>query len=202
MTDAFDGILDRFLLASGEFERRLRAVRSEQWTWPTPCTEWNVRQLANHMTQGNRSYLRLLAGGDAAEFLRSRDADASGADPVGSYTASVRELAEAFGGPGALWRILDYPLGPVAGQQGLAVRTTDSLVHTWDLARAVGADETLDAGLVRWANARLEDIYAGLPETPTAADTTHRFFAAPEGVPQRDASEQALLLHRMGRQGT
>ena len=79
------------------------------------------------------------------------------------------------------------------------MRTTDSIIHTWDLARAVGADETLDIGLVAWINDHLDEIYAGLAETPTAADTTHRFFAVPEGMPARHASRQDRLLHRMGR---
>jgi hypothetical protein len=97
------GLLDRFVLASAGFGRRLRAVRSEQWCWPTPSAEWNVRQLVNHMARGNFSYVCLLRG----SLHPSR----------------------------AMEQILDYPLGSVAGRQALAVRTTDSVVHTWDPAR-------------------------------------------------------------------
>ncbi|GAA1063845.1 MULTISPECIES: TIGR03086 family metal-binding protein [Streptomyces violaceusniger group] len=199
MVNAWEGLIDRFLGAGAEFERKLRAVRSEQWSWPTPCAEWNVRQLVNHMTRGNLNYVGLLHGGAADDFLRLRDADALGTDPVGAYARSVRECAQAFGETGALQRILDYPLGPVTGRQALAVRITDSTVHTWDLARAVNVDDTLDEGLVAWIDEHLEEIYAGLAETPTAAETTHRFFAAPEGVLAHDASPQTRLLHRMGR---
>ncbi|WP_246258265.1 TIGR03086 family metal-binding protein [Amycolatopsis anabasis] len=194
-----DGLLERFVLASSEFERKLRAVRSGQWSWPTPCTEWNVRQLVNHMARGNLSYLHLLRGGTSADFLRLRDADALGADPLAAYTRSARECAEAFAEPGALGRVLDYPLGRVPGYQALAVRTTDSAIHTWDLARATGDDDTLDAGLVAWIDDHLEEIYAGLAETPTAADTTHRFFAAPGDRLPHAAPRQHRLLHRMGR---
>jgi uncharacterized protein (TIGR03086 family) len=199
MVDSLAGPLDRFVLSSAAFERRLRAVRSEQWAWPTPCTDWNVRQLVNHMARGNLNYAGLLRGGTSAEFLRLRDADALGTDPVGAYARSVRECAEAFARPDALQRILDYPLGQVTGRQALAVRTTDATIHTWDLARAIGVDDDLDVGLVAWIDDHLEDIYAGLPETPVAVDTTHRFFAAPEGVLADDASRQDRLLRRMGR---
>jgi hypothetical protein len=49
MVDAFEGLLiERFVLSSTEFERRLREVRAEQWAWSTPCAEWNVHQLVNH----------------------------------------------------------------------------------------------------------------------------------------------------------
>jgi uncharacterized protein (TIGR03086 family) len=195
-----DALIDRFLLSSAEFERRLRAVRPEHWSWPTPCTEWNVRQLVNHVTRGNLNYVALLRGGSAADFLRRRDEDALGEDPLAAYRAAARECAQAFGQAGALQRTVDYPLGRVAGRQALAVRTTDNTVHTWDLARAVGGDETLDSDLVAWINDHLVQIYAGLSETPTAPDTTHRFFAAPVGTaPAQAASGQARLLHVMGR---
>jgi uncharacterized protein (TIGR03086 family) len=199
MVNSCEGLLDRFVLSSTGFERRLRAVRPQQWTWPTPCTDWTVRHLVNHMTRGNLNYVRLLQGGTSAEFLRLREADALGADPVGAYVRSVQECAEAFAAPGVLHRVLDYPLGKVSGGQALAVRTTDTTIHTWDLARAIGADESLDIGLVAWIDDSLEEIYAGLAETPTAVETTHRFFATPGGPLARDASRQDRLLHRMGR---
>lgn len=199
MVNSFDGIIERFLLAGTEFERRLRAVRSEQWDWPTPCTEWTVRLLVNHVTRGNLNYVRLLQGGTSAEFLRLRDVDALGTDPVGAYTRSVRECAGAFSRPGALQQVLDYPLGRVSGRQALAVRTTDSIVHTWDLAQALGVDDNLDTSLVIWIDDHLDAIYAGLAETPTAVETTHRFFAAPEGVAAAGASRQERVLRRMGR---
>jgi uncharacterized protein (TIGR03086 family) len=199
VTSCVDELIDRFVLSSTEFLEKLRRVRPDQWASPTPCTEWNVRDLVNHMAQGNRNYVMLLEGGTRAEFLRMREVDALGADPVTAYARSVRDCAAAFATPGALQRVLDYPLGRVTGRQALAVRITDSTVHTWDLARAIGVDETLDAGLVGWIDDHLDEIYAGLAETPVAVDTTHRFFAAPEGEPVPSASTQARLLHRMGR---
>jgi uncharacterized protein (TIGR03086 family) len=195
----YDELIERFVLSSTEFQEKLRRVRPDQWTSPTPCTEWNVRDLVNHMARGNLNYVKLVEGGTRAEFLRLREVDALGTDPVSAYARSVRDCAAAFATPGALQRILDYPLGKVSGRQALAVRITDSTVHTWDLARAIGVDDTLDAGLVGWIDDHLDEIYAGLAETPVAADTTHRFFAAPEGAPVPSASKQDRLLHRMGR---
>ena len=54
--------------------------------------------------------------------------------------------------------------------------------------RAIGADETLDAGLVDWITGHLAEIYAGLSETPADPATTHRFFAEPGESPSEDAS--------------
>ena len=198
MSNSFEGIIDRFARASADFERKLRAVRPGQWAWPTPCTQWDVRQLVNHMMRGNLSYARLADGGTRAEFMRLRDADALGVDPAGAYARSVRECAGAFSRPGALQRVLDYPLGQVTGQQALAMRATDSTIHAWDLARAIGTDDALDTGLVTWIS-ELSQIYAGLAETPAATQTTHRFFAAPQHGTDHDASPQDRLLRRMGR---
>ncbi|MCX4091416.1 TIGR03086 family metal-binding protein [Nocardia sp. alder85J] len=199
MTDCFDRIVERFVLSSNGFERTLRAVRPGQWDRPTPCAEWNVRRLVNHVVRGNLNYVHLVRGGTGTEFLRQRDVDALGTDPVTAFTRSVSTCAAAFSRPGALQQELDYPLGQVAGQQALAVRTTDTTIHTWDLARAVDVEETLDPGLVAWITDHLGEIYADLPETPTASHTTHRFFAAPRSNSADDVSQQDRLLVLMGR---
>ena len=199
MSSAFDGILDRYSLASSEFRRCLETVRTDQWAWPTPCAEWNVRQLVSHMARGNLNFVGLLNGATSADFLRLRGADALGADPLAAYARSVQECAEAFARPGALQQVVDYPLGRVPGAQALAIRTTDTAIHTWDLARATDAEDTLDPGLVAWIDDCIEDVYAGLVETPVATETTHRFFAAPVTGPAAGASRQDQLLRRMGR---
>jgi uncharacterized protein (TIGR03086 family) len=178
--------LGRYGLASAGFERRLREVRD--WGLPTPCTGWNVRQLVNHNVRGNLNYVALLDGGAAEDFLRLRDLDALGDDPVAAYDGSVRGLVEAFRQPGALERTLDYPLGKVRGGQALAIRTVDTVIHTWDLARAIGADERLDEELVDWADENLDEIYQGLD--------VDRFFATPRGS---GGSKQERLLRRTGR---
>ena len=200
MTAVFEGIVDRFVASSSEFGQKLAAVRPGQWSRPTPCPEWNVRQLVNHVAQGNLSYVRLLGGATGAEFLRLRDADALGADPSGAFARSVQDCAAAFARPGALDQVLDYPLGQVPGRQALAVRTTDTIIHTWDLARSVGLEDTLSPVLVAWASNFLDEIYDGLAETPADPQTTHQFFAAPPGEePLASPPQQHRLLHRVGR---
>lgn len=200
MTDHFHGIVDRFVRASADFERRLRLVRDDQWGWPTPCAEWDVRQLVNHMARGNVNYRRLARGGSADEFLRLRDTDALGAKPIDAYVRSVRDCATEFARPDVSERELDYPLGRIVGAQALAVRTTDSVIHTWDLARALGLDERLDDELVTWIETNLAAIYAGLAETPIAVRTTYRFFAPPvDGNGERHRTRQDRLLRAVGR---
>jgi uncharacterized protein (TIGR03086 family) len=117
---------------------------------------------------------------------------------VAAFAASVRECAAAFAEPGAVDRMVDYPLGPLTGGRALAVRTADTVVHTWDLARATGADEALDAELVGWIDEHRAQIYADLPETPADAASTHRFFG-PALAPVVGQSPQDRVLRWMGR---
>jgi hypothetical protein len=98
--------------------------------------------------------------------------------------------------------VVDHPSGRLSGAQALAVRTTDTVIHTWDLARAIDVDDTLDPDLLAWIEANLQEIYAGMAETPVSAQTTHRFFAAPAGDPAADASIQDRLLYLFGRRLT
>lgn len=68
--------------------------------------------------------------------------------------------------------------------------TRDVLVHTWDLARAVGADDALDSA---WC----ERFCAGLPEDPQALAASGMFGAPVKIDDETDA--QARLLARLGR---
>jgi uncharacterized protein (TIGR03086 family) len=198
VTDCFTDIRARFERASAGFARLLRGVGPAQWDQRTPCPEWTVRNLVNHMAAGNLNYVGLVHGATAAEFLARRDTDVLGTDPVGVFAGSVRACAAAFAEPGALDRLVDYPFGTVTGRQALAVRTADSVIHTWDLARAIGADERLDPELVAWLDDHVAEIYAGLPEMPVSARTTNGFFA-PARMPGADATQQDRLLLLMGR---
>ncbi|QUQ65075.1 TIGR03086 family metal-binding protein [Kutzneria sp. CA-103260] len=185
-------IIERYLAAAAGFEARLRAIGEQQWTSPTPCTEWNVRQLVNHVVTGDQLNRILLTDPDAAaEFRRNRGVDALGDDPLGAFTESSRRCAEAFRThPDAQ---LAFPMGPISTDRAIALRATDVLVHTWDLARAIGADETLDAELVDWAGENLDSTFAGLIDIPGV-------FATLTG--DTPAEPQDALLHRLGRDVT
>jgi uncharacterized protein (TIGR03086 family) len=110
-------------------------VQPGQWSAPTPCTEWDVRRLVEHLTGMNRVFTALLL---AAPPPRRPDVGAVDSDPVGSYRDSAAELQRAFGRPGALDREYVGPLGSASGRQRLQIRLYDLLAHGWDLAQATG----------------------------------------------------------------
>lgn len=176
--------------ATGEFERRLRLVGNADWLRSTPCAEWNVRDLVNHVIGGNRRYVMLLHGGSADEVNRTRTVDHLGDDPIGSFATTAAALAAAFREDGALVRTVHHPLGDRSGAQLLGMRVVDVTVHAWDLARALTVDDTLDPGAVAFALVQAELIEAG---------REHGSFAAPTGALRSDASAQSRLLHVAGR---
>ena len=67
----------------------------------------------------------------------------------------------AFREPGALARTAHHPAGERTGAQLLEMRVLDVAVHTWDLARAIGADESLDPDVVAFALTLQDTFEAG-----------------------------------------
>jgi len=89
--------LSRFASAMAEFDRRVRAVRPEQWHNPTPCTEWDVRALVNHLV-AEQLWAPLLLDGATVEDVGDRfDGDQLGADPVAAWASAAAAAVTADG---------------------------------------------------------------------------------------------------------
>jgi uncharacterized protein (TIGR03086 family) len=108
-------------------------IRAEQWSAPTPCTDWTVRQLVNHLIGMNRVFAALLARQPPPP---RPSADHIEEDLVGAYRDSAAVLQAAFGRPGVLERAYPGPLGTATGAERLKIRLYDLLAHGWDLAQA------------------------------------------------------------------
>lgn len=150
MTD----IQSSYRLASSGFGAAVRAVTPDKWNAQSPCDEWTARDVVAHVVSGHR---RVIAG------VRGGDPEPLGADeaPAQAWAEACRVLDEITGDPEAMAREMDGPVGkmPVGQIIGRFV-TMDLLVHTWDLARAVGADEHLDEEAVRQAYETLKPMDA------------------------------------------
>jgi uncharacterized protein (TIGR03086 family) len=121
-------------------ERLIASLRPDELSLPTPCSEWNVRQVIDHMIGTNHAFARAVSGAAPAH-----GASPSGDDPAAAYAASARAALAAWQTPGALERTLNLPFGRMPGAQAIGFNIGDQLVHTWDLAKATGRDRTLDA---------------------------------------------------------
>jgi uncharacterized protein (TIGR03086 family) len=138
--------LARALSAVGDL---IEGVREEQWSAPTPCTDWTVRQLVNHLVGMNLVFAALLSNQAPPE----RVADRLGKDPIGAYRESGSALQAAFEQPGVLERTYQSPLGAATGSDRLQMRLYDLLVHGWDLAQATGQPAALPDDLAEQSRA-------------------------------------------------
>lgn len=181
--------LDR---ARAEFERRLLLVTDGQWDSATPCGDWTARDVVNHIVAGNRMAARLLHGASAHDSLDGLLQDVLGDDPVAAFRSSAAEQAAAFAEPDALARTVHHAAGDMSARTLLFFRTADYTVHAWDLARGLGADETLDAGLAEALWREME------PLAPVLAASGF-FGTGPSGDLPADASIQTRLLDASGR---
>jgi uncharacterized protein (TIGR03086 family) len=154
------------------------AVRSAHGKWDrrSPCDEWDARAVLEHVI-GFHDVLVLRPLGLKPDRPRE--------DPQVRWQLTYDSLAQALRkamAPGRATQLDSHRLIPKL--------TRDVLVHTWDLARAVGADDRLDPG---WC----ELCYAGLPADPRALSATG-MFKAPFAVNSETGSQERLLA-RVGR---
>lgn len=153
----------RDLLAgtAAEFERCLAALPAGAGPWPTPNDEWDVTALAAHVVDEQWWAPGLLAGRALEDVAGGIPADPLGADPVAACATATRAMLDAAAGVG-LDDTVQLSFGPTPAEEYLHQLAADHLVHAWDLARATGGDERLDATLVEqvatWFADR-EDLY-------------------------------------------
>jgi uncharacterized protein (TIGR03086 family) len=104
-----------------------------------------------------------------------------------AWDESSAEAVAAVQADGALDRTVDLSSGPTPAREYVSQLYADHLIHAWDLARAIGADERLDPELVdacaAWF-ASMEDTYRAIgaiaerPEVPPGADAQTTLLAA------------------------
>lgn len=143
-----------------------------QWEAPSPCAEWDARAVVEHVI-GFHDVL-LLRPLDSKP-TRPKD------DPEARWAVTVEAIFEALARPGALDEKRTSLLG---------VLTTDVLVHTWDLSKAIGSQASVDSRLCQ----------IGLDRAMANREQLHSsgWFGPPVEVAE-DASVQDRLLGMMGR---
>jgi uncharacterized protein (TIGR03086 family) len=128
-------------------ERVVAGIDPSQYSLPTPCSDWDVHDVLNHLLGTLALGRDLLSdsppGAGASGPGQLPAGDLVGGDPAGAYGKGVAELLAAAGGD-ALVRTHATPLGDMPGQVLGGFTTLDILVHGWDLARATGQDPELD----------------------------------------------------------
>jgi uncharacterized protein (TIGR03086 family) len=146
MTDTL-GLLER---AVGQTETIIAAIRPEQATLPTPCPQWTVRDLVEHVVGKDLRNYTVIARGETVDWLAPPEP--LGDHWVAQYRAGADGLLAAWGRP-------DAPVGR-ADQQ-----IAELAVHGWDLATAAGVDVPLDDEIAEhalaWSHGMLRPEHRG-----------------------------------------
>ncbi|MFE3324475.1 TIGR03086 family metal-binding protein [Streptomyces sp. NPDC059176] len=181
-------VSDRLGTALALFTDRVHAVRPDQWDDPTPCTDWSVRDLVNHVTVEQLWVPPLVgAGRTIAAVGDSFVGDVLGEHPAVSWDRAASAAKAAFGEPGALDRTVHLSYGDTPVRAYCAQLTADVAVHAWDLSRGIGADEALPDDLVEAAGSELSRHAADLGKSGLFADPV-------EPPPGADAQTRLLCL--------
>ena len=126
--------LDRLARSFAAVGELIDAIQPGQWSEPTPCLDWTVHRLVEHLVGKNLVFAAVLA-----ELpLPQRGAGLPSGQLAGAYRESAAVLLDAFGQPGVLDRSYQGPLGAATGAERLKIRMYDLLAHGWDLAQALG----------------------------------------------------------------
>lgn len=173
-----------------QFGDVIAGVRDQQWTLPTPCDEWDVKALVNHVVGEALWTPPLLSGLQIADVGSRLDGDLLGTDPVGAWNEAYAATTEAVDADGVAERTVHLSFGDTPAEEYLRQLAADYLIHAWDLAVAVGADATLDPEVV----AAVAGWFAGVEPHYRAAG----IIAPRVGVTSGD-DPQTQLLAAFGR---
>jgi uncharacterized protein (TIGR03086 family) len=177
--------------AAHRFAEHVMGVELDQWRLPTPCTDWDVRALVDHVVRWNTFVPEFLGGRRVDEIPEAFTRDVLGSDPARAADRSASGAIETFNEPGALERLVHHPYGELPGSQVLYLRLFDNVIHGWDLLRALGKDEPLDPDAVAI-------LWAGSLAQRELIRASGHFGPAEVAVPE-DADLQTRLLGLLGR---
>jgi uncharacterized protein (TIGR03086 family) len=140
-----------------EFDVRVRMIPPDHWTASTPCEEWDVFDLVEHVTVENLWVPAVLSGGGIEDLDEVFDEGVLGSDPVDVWEESRLAALAAFD-EADLDDEVTLPSGDTTALGYLQQRVAELTVHAWDLATGIAVDDELDPEVVdavlRWAQGR------------------------------------------------
>jgi uncharacterized protein (TIGR03086 family) len=174
------------------FVARLDALEprdGEIWSAPTPCEEWDVRALVNHIVNEDLWTVPLMEGATIDEVGDRFDGDLLGDAPIAMARAACDTAIVAAASGVVAGQTVHLSFGDTPAEEYAHQLAADHVIHGWDLAAATGGDRTIDPELVEALSAwfvEREDLYrsagviAGRPDVtdPGPADPQARLLVA------------------------
>jgi uncharacterized protein (TIGR03086 family) len=174
-------ISERYRNVAWQFTQRVTAVPDGAWDNPAPCEGWLARDVVGHLAEWLPAF-----------FFGTWDIEVPpipsvAEDPVGAWEIVNGTIQSALDDPEIAGSERDTRMGPSTFEQTIdMICTNDVLLHTWDLARATGLDETLDPDEVHRLLEGMEPMdeilrqsghYGPRVEVPADADEQTRLIA-------------------------
>ena len=176
---------ERYRRVAAQFTRRVEAVPVDRWDSPSPCEGWKARDVVAHLCEWLPAFFVDPYDLDRTPIPSVDD------DPVASWTALDNLFQHALDDPEIAGRVRDTHMGAWTFEQTVdTICTPDVLIHTWDLARAVGLDEQLDP----------DEVHRMLGSVMAMGDALQAsgHYGPPTAVAD-SADEQTRLLAFLGR---
>lgn len=179
-------ISERYRKVADAFTTRVRSVPAGAWDNPAPCEGWVARDVVRHLVEWMPSLFFEGAGLPSPAIPSVDD------DPVRAWETVNDAIQAALDDPQTASIEFDMRVGRFSVERAVdTFGTGDVLVHTWDLARAAGLDETLDPEEVR-------RMYEGMEPMDEVLRKSGQF--GPRVPVPDDADEQTKLIAFTGRQ--
>jgi uncharacterized protein (TIGR03086 family) len=174
----------RYRLIGDGFDARVSAA-ADRWDAASPCSEWTARDVVGHVVGNHRWLVTSVRGGEPQPM-------ATDEDPTEAWRDAYAGILTLTEDPVAMGELVDGPAGTMPFEQIVDnFVCMDVLIHTWDLARAVGGDERLDQTSVARAYGTLK---------PMDEQIRQPGFFGPKLEPPADADTQTEFLCFVGRQ--
>jgi uncharacterized protein (TIGR03086 family) len=191
-------LIDAYMRVSAQAEALVRSIPDERFNFATPCREWDVKALCNHIYAGETIVSTRILG--LAQPDPKSSVDRLGDDPRGKIPSAFDELRELLSKPGALDQTVYTHRGGKTYARDLdglvSRRTADLLVHNWDLSKALGRSTAdFDAELVAWTLTHYQRRFEGYERTaPHLVASVAEEKPAPEWA--NDADRLAAFMGR------
>ena len=175
--------------ASALFGEQVASVQAHEWDLPTPCRDWNVRDVVAHVVVGESQIPPLFAG-EAVASVADVNPSVLGTNPVATWRGTALAAISALAEVGDLDATVSHPLGEIRGETVVGFRISDNLVHAWDLASGLTRPIELPDDLALWCLDFWQPMVSELGPSG--------FFGEPQ-EPPADASVGGRLLSLLGR---
>ena len=160
-------IADRFRRVADGLTRTIAAVPDDAWGRPSPCDDWDGRDVLRHLVEWLPGPGFLLGTFD----VETRPIPSVDDDPAGAWAAVRDAIQGGLDDPAIAGRVEDCgPPGQLSFEAAVDMTCTpDVLIHTWDLATATGIDVELDPDEVERQAAGIAALPPGVDEAMRAS---------------------------------